>query len=94
MYHAWRAMAFFETPGDDNDDHVELPGFEPRGFPNVELWQNRLKVARELRNRADYDAYPKAESAWQRDALELCSQAAELVRLSRRHLRTRGCGYL
>lgn len=94
MYHSWRAMSFFETPGDDNDDHVELPKFQPHGFPNVELWQNRLKVARVARNRADYDAYPKAESAWYNDAASLCGDADELLRLCRRHLRGKGCGYL
>jgi hypothetical protein len=87
-------MSFFETPGDDRDDHLDLPKFQPKGFPKVELWQNRLKVAREARNRADYEAYPKTESAWYNDASDLCSQAEELLRLCRKHLRARGCTYL
>lgn len=94
MYHSWRALAFFETRGDDNDDHLTLPKFQPGGFQNATLWQNRLKVARESRNRADYEAYPKAESAWRNEAAARYAEADELVRLCRAYLRARGCRYL
>jgi len=94
MYHAWRAVAFFSHGGDDFQEHKKLPDFAPPGFQDAVLWQNRLKEAREARNRSDYRAYPKAEGAWRREAEKQYSHAVELVRLSRAYLRGRGCQYV
>jgi hypothetical protein len=94
MYHAWRAVAFYVHGGDDHQEHKRLPDFDPPGLGNSALWQNRLKDAREARNRADYRAYPKAETAWQREAQLRQAHAIELVRLCRAYLKVRGCRYL
>jgi uncharacterized protein (UPF0332 family) len=94
MYHAWRAVAFHVHGGDDHQEHKKLPDFEPTGFGNSALWQNRLKEAREARNRADYEPYPKAETAWRQEAQLRHAHAVELIRLCRAYLRIRGCRYL
>ena len=94
MYHAWRALVFFTHGGDDYEKHSELSLRSPPGFPNEDVWKNRLKVARLERNKVDYDAYPKGEGGLGAAALQLEEQAAELLRLSRAYLRSRGCRYL
>lgn len=94
MYHAWRAIAYYESVGDDFQEHKKLPEFTPIGFPDHADWQNRLKQARLARNRADYRPYPKTESSWRDDAVVWCADAARLLRVTRRYLRQRGCQYL
>jgi uncharacterized protein (UPF0332 family) len=94
MYHSWRAVVYFESGGDDNQEHKTVAKYSPAGFADVAIWQNTLKTARETRNRADYEPYPKADSAWRTDAVELCNQADDLLRLARRYLRQGGCNYL
>lgn len=91
MYHAMRAAVYYDYGGDDHQAHSALPRSTPASFPDRELWSNRLKSARERRNGADYDPYPKAESAWRDSAVELQTQAEQLLRVTRRFLRDLGC---
>lgn len=94
MYHAMRAVVFFIEHGDDFEAHSKLPGRTPPDFPHTALWQNALKDARLTRNAADYDPYPKSDSAYRKAAHELQQRSAELVRESRRYLRSKGCAHL
>lgn len=94
MYHAVRAVSFFCHGGDDHESHQKLPGFLPQNFPESEQWRNALKDARERRNAADYDPYPKTEGAWRADAEMLTAAAANLYSVSHAYLKARGCGHL
>jgi uncharacterized protein (UPF0332 family) len=94
MYHAMRAVVFFAEQGDDHQEHKALPGRTPSDFTDAALWQNALKDARERRNAADYDPYPKADTAYKGSAQKLQQQASELVALSRDYLRTKGCAHV
>lgn len=91
MYHSMRAAVFFDHGGDDNQAHSELPRHTPRTFPDRDIWSNRLKSAREHRNSADYDPYPKSDMAWRGVATELQGHAHDLLRESRAFLRGVGC---
>lgn len=91
MYHSMRAVVYFVNRGDDFEAHSELPQRVPDDFPNVSTWKNSLKNARENRNRADYDASPKAENAWRSMAVQLESDADSLLPLARQYLRQKGC---
>ena len=64
MYHAMRACVFVNHQGDDYQQHGQLPQYIPSDFPSRSSWQNILKDARDLRNRADYEPYPKSNMAW------------------------------
>ena len=64
MYHAIRACVFVSHGDDDHQEHRELPLYIPRDFPLEPNWQNMLRNARVLRNRADYEPYPKSNIAW------------------------------
>jgi uncharacterized protein (UPF0332 family) len=90
LYHVFRAVAFFDGQGDDNQEHRVLPRVIPDDFPQAERWKNDLKRARELRNRADYNAYPKAGSAWRSHCEEMSELADDLVPAARTYLRTKG----
>ncbi len=94
MYHAMRAVVFFVHGGDDHQEHSTLPAHTPADFTNAAIWQNALKDARERRNAADYDPYPKADRAHRAAALQLQGEARELLRLSREYLRSKGCAHL
>lgn len=94
MYHAVRALVYFVHGGDENEKHSVVPTHLPPDFDDVDVWKNVLKNARTVRNAADYDPYPKAETAWKQDAEILGLQAAEFVTLCRRYLRGKGCLYL
>src|SRR5688572_24304784 len=50
MYHAARAVAFLTNEGDDYEPHDKLASGLPKDFPDMENWQNELKIARLLRN--------------------------------------------
>jgi hypothetical protein len=63
-------------------------------MPNNTLLGNALKSARERRNAADYDPYPKADSAWRKDAEDLRTAAANMLSEVRRYLKARGCRYI
>lgn len=91
MYHGARAVVFFTFGGDDNQDHRVLPGSLPDDFPNASMWSNRLKTARDNRNRADYDPFPKSSRFWQTVAANLADEVDEFIVLARRYLRGKGC---
>jgi uncharacterized protein (UPF0332 family) len=93
MYHAMRAVVYFNHGGDDHDRHVILPSKTPHDFLDHNIWQNNLKDARSRRQEADYDPYPVARLSWRRSAKDLSLQAPELIRLSKDYLKTRGCRY-
>ncbi len=93
-YHAFRSVVYFRTGGDDHEQHSVLPSRIPADFPNYALWGNNLKSAREIRNSADYDMYPKTDSAWRQKCVEVQSIAEGAVRDARTYLRTKGCMYL
>ena len=94
MYHAMRAVVYFVEQGDDFQEHRDLPVKTPTDFPEADVWANELKSARERRNSADYDAYPKTNEAWRLRAEELQRRANTLLPLSRRYLVRRGCPHL
>ena len=92
MYHAIRACVFVNHQGDDYERHSDLLKYNKlSGFPSNLNWQNILKDARELRNRADYDPYPKSNIAWKQDALDLKKDADLFLSTTRTYLRKKGC---
>ena len=90
MYHAIRACVFISHGGDDHQEHRELPLHIPNDFPSGPNWQNMLRNARELRNRADYEPYPKSNIAWKQDALDLKKDADLFLSTTRTYLRNKG----
>jgi uncharacterized protein (UPF0332 family) len=93
MYHSMRACAYICHGGDDYEKHALLPEHIPPNFdpdPTVN-WQNRLKDARTVRNSADYDPYPKADSAWKKKAIALKKETDVLLALAQTYLRSKGC---
>ena len=90
MYHAMRACVFVSHQGDDHEQHSELPKYKLR-FDSDLNWQNILKDARELRNRADYEPYPKSDKAWRLHALNLKENADLLLSTTRTFLQNQGC---
>lgn len=91
MYHALRACAYLGTPGDDNEEHKKLPSSLPPSLPNSAAWGNALKNARETRNRADYDPYPKSNTAWKIDAEALKVSAISCLADAQSYLKAQGC---
>jgi uncharacterized protein (UPF0332 family) len=92
MYHAMRACVFINCEGDDHEKHSELPLHIPPAFdPSGTNWQTKLKDARLLRNRVDYEAYPKSEKAWESDAQAIKLDAQLLLRISKQYLTSKGC---
>ena len=91
MYHAMRAAVYVAHGGDDFQEHKSLPGNAPTDFADRAVWSNTLKNARERRNAADYDPYPKSDSAWRSDALSLESQAIDFLRAVKSYLQSKGC---
>jgi uncharacterized protein (UPF0332 family) len=94
MYHCMRAVVFFTESGDDYESHSQLPGRTPSDFPNSAAWQNALKDARERRNAADYDPYPKADTAHRRIAEMLQLHSHDLLHESQAYLRGKGCAHV
>ena len=90
MYHAMRACVFVSHGGDDYQEHGKLPLHIPDDFPSGANWQNMLRNARVLRNRADYEPYPKSNIAWKQDALDLKKDADLLLSISRTYLQNKG----
>ena len=90
MYHAMRACVFVSHGGDDHKNHGKLPLHIPGDFPSGANWQNMLRNARVLRNRADYEPYPKSNMAWKQDALELKQDADLLLFTTRTYLQNKG----
>jgi len=91
MYHAMRAAAYVFHGGDDHQEHRVLPGKTPPDFPNASYWENRLKDAREIRNRADYDPYPKSAASWSRIGAGLESDCRQLLADAKSYLVGKGC---
>src|SRR5262249_23054411 len=77
MYHCARALAFFYHAGDDHEAHSELPRHLPKNFTDRANWENALKDARLLRNEADYEPYPVADSDFEVRAKDLVTRAAK-----------------
>ena len=93
MYHAMRAAAYLFHGGDDHEQHSALPSKTPTDFPNAAYWQNALKSAREHRNKADYDPYPRPAHRWESIASALQSDAVKLLSESQKYLTSRGCKF-
>ena len=91
MYHAIRAAAYLHYAGDDHQQHSDLPQKVPSDFPDYEKWANQLKSAREYRNQADYDPYPRSQVYWRRVATLVTNDANELAPLTAKYLRAKGC---
>lgn len=91
LYHSLRAAAYIFHGGDDHESHRELPAKVPSDFPNQAHWSNQLKSARDYRNRADYDPYPRVASHWRPIALTLKTDADQLLPLAKTYLKVKGC---
>lgn len=94
MYHAARALVFYDCGGDDHEAHSVLPTKMPFDFPSRDYWANELKSARENRNSADYDPYPVDGRTWRSIATDLHVEAPQLLAAVGSYLRTKGCRYL
>ncbi|HEY6334007.1 MAG TPA: hypothetical protein VI756_32120 [Blastocatellia bacterium] len=86
-----RACVYVYHQGDDYEKHSDLPRYVPPDFDRAVNWQNKMKNAREIRNSADYDPYPKTNSAWKKPAEFLRADAGLLIRVSREYLLSKGC---
>jgi uncharacterized protein (UPF0332 family) len=91
MYHALRACVYVFHEGDDHQEHRQLPQNIPVDFAPGEDWQTKLKDARVVRNRADYDPYPKSDKAFKSEAMGLKQDVDRLLVLARNYLRSKGC---
>lgn len=91
MYHAVRAAAFVHYRGDDHEPHRELPGKVPSDFPNAQIVGNELKSAREYRNQADYDPYPRVPKYWAGIAATVYADAKALLPNVAVYLKNKGC---
>src|SRR5260221_8119402 len=91
MYHAMRACVFIFHQGDDHQEHSALPLKIPIDFDPATDWQNKLKNARLARNRADYEAYPKADKSWRKAAFSMKGDADLLIATARQYLKIKGC---
>ena len=91
MYHAVRAVVFLSYGGDDHEAHDKLPGQFPTDFNDRATWENRLKTARLDRNRADYEPYPKSDTAFRATAFDTCRTAENLIHECRTYLRSKRC---
>lgn len=85
-YHAFRAATFKATGGDDHEKHADLPNHLPEDLPDPAASKNGLTTARLARNNADYDPYPKTESAWRADAETTIAFAASAIRTARKYV--------
>ena len=91
MYHAMRACVFMSHQGDNYKQHSKLLQNIPDDFPSGHNWQNMLKNARDVRNCADYEPYPKSNMAWEPDALKLKKYATLFLSTTRTYLQNKGC---
>ena len=89
MYHAARTIVFHKTGGDDHEAHSVLPKHLPDDFPSLNSWQNKLRLARLNRNRADYDPFPKTEIAYSNDAVSTFTDAKAFLSEARTYLRAK-----
>lgn len=91
LYNGFRACAYIFHGGDDHEKHVVLPKYIPDDFPNSAQWQNALKDAREMRNRADYDPYPRHQGSLKSDAIQLRRDASVSMPVIKSYLQGKGC---
>lgn len=91
MYHALRAVAFIHHAGDDHEAHSVLPTKIPQDLANAGKWANLLKSAREHRNRADYDPYPRGRASWSAIALDIKQDVDALLPEVKAYLISKGC---
>lgn len=91
MYHALRACTYMSVLGDDHQSHSELPKRIPDDFPSQQIWGNQLKSAREYRNQADYDPYPRSIAHWKSIAPIVLKDAQALLPIAASYLRGKGC---
>ena len=91
MYHAARACVFLENQGDDFQEHTVLPSHLPAQLDSAIDWSLKLNEARLLRNRADYESYPKSIYAWRQHAEEIRVDTSALLRASKLFLQKLGC---
>lgn len=91
MYHSMRACVYIHHRGDDFEGHSNLFGRIPSDFDTTINWSNTLKAARDIRNRADYDPYPKTDLAWRKDALTIKANADQLLLITRTYLQNKSC---
>lgn len=94
MYHAMRAVVYFQSSGDDHEQHSQLAGKTPADFPNGAYWQNELKDARLRRNEADYNPYPATDRDFINTARHMRREAHSLLSDANTYLHANGCGYL
>lgn len=94
MYHAMRAAVYFSYGGDDHEEHRTLPAKAPDDLPGGAILSNSLKDARERRNAADYNPYPKSDLAWKANAEVLAADAKRLLQEVRQYLLSKGCRYI
>lgn len=91
MYHAMRSAAYLYYGGDDHEQHTVLSSKIPDDFPDSMLWANQLKSAREYRNQADYDPYPRTKNYWCPIAESVNGDAKRLIPVARVYLQKFGC---
>ena len=90
FYHTARALAFFSEGGDDQQDHSSVGHSIPTDFPDRAIWQNRLKIARLDRNRADYEPYPVNERGFREIAQTTLKHSEEFLALAKGYLKKKG----
>jgi hypothetical protein len=91
MYHAMRSAAYIFYQCDDHEKHSDLSGKIPDDFPNHSTWGNQLKSAREYRNQADYDPYPRKGVYWSHIAKLVEADSVALLPIVANYLRGKGC---
>ena len=91
MYHGFRAVRYISHGGDDFQSHSDLPPNLPDDLPQVSLWKTKLKDARLIRNRADYEAYPRSANIWRAAAIQLRAVATAAVAEAKAYLVKKGC---
>jgi uncharacterized protein (UPF0332 family) len=90
MYHAARSVVFIAQGGDDYEAHTELPKHLPKDLPSRDQWENELKTARYERNRADYDPYPKSDTAFRATAEATLRTAETFFPVVKNYLKRKG----
>jgi uncharacterized protein (UPF0332 family) len=90
MYQTFRGVVFFVSGGDDFEKHSDLPQHLPKDFPAVAFWENALKTARLERNKADYEPYPRQDSAFEPQAASIFKSSHQLRSVARAYLRGKG----
>lgn len=90
MYHAFRAIVYQVTGGDDSQEHAVLPKAIPKDFPNQTTAANDLKDARLVRNEADYDPYPTSSNYFKTYAKTVAPVAAHYLAEARAYVSSKG----